>query len=94
MHIIFFYLVCKQQVSSVGTSMSNDSFESLWTLGTIEHQQSFNAMVRKSSFWESAKIFKDELKYLGYHKTFIFKTGNKNVLWFQYRELLLEITKS
>ena len=41
-------------------------------------------MVRKSSFWESAKIFKDELKYLGYHKTFIFKTGNKNVLWFQY----------
>ena len=41
-------------------------------------------MERKSSFWESAKIFKDELKYLGYHKTFIFKTGNKNVLWFQY----------
>ena len=41
-------------------------------------------MVRKSSFWESAKIFKDELKYLGYHKTFIFITGNKNVLWFQY----------
>ena len=64
--------------------MSNDSFECLWTLGTIEHQQSVNVMERKSSFWESAKIFKDELKYLGYHKTFIFKTGNKNVLWFQY----------
>ena len=28
-HIIFFYLVCKQQVSSVDTSTSNDSFECL-----------------------------------------------------------------
>ena len=45
-------------------------------------------------FGKSAEILKNELKYLGYHKTFIFKRGNKNVLWFQYPGVLLEITKS
>ena len=92
MHIIFFYLVCKQQVSSVDTSMSNDSFECLWTLGTTEHPESFSVIVRKWSFWETTDIVKNELKYVGHRKTLIFKTGNKNVLCFQYHRVLLGIT--
>lgn len=64
--------------------MSNDSFECLGTLGTTKHPESFSVMVRKWSFWETAEIVKNELKYLGHHKTHILKGGNKNVLCLKY----------
>ena len=64
--------------------MPNDSFECLWTLGTTKHPESFSVMVRKWSFWETAEIVKNELKYLGHHKTLIWKGGNENVACLKY----------
>ena len=64
--------------------MPNDSFECLWTLGTTKHPESFSVMVRKWSFWETAEIVKNELKYLGHHKTVIWKGGNENVACLKY----------
>ena len=71
-------------MSSVDTSMPNDSFEGLWTLGTTKHPESFSVIVRKWSFWETAEIVKNELKYLGHHKTLILKGRNENVACLKY----------